>query len=78
MHPRNNMKKRERNREFGVGTRVVVNKKGPGGYVARLATVLEIVLGSRYGVAFDNQEELTVYLDSECLDRAVPQVPKFA
>jgi len=63
MHPRNNMKKRERNREFGVGTRVVVNKKGPGGYVARLATVLEIVLGSRYGVTLDNQKQI-VYLDS--------------
>ena len=73
MQPRNNMKKRERNREFGVGARVVVNKKAPGGYVARLGTVLEIVLGSRYGIRFDNQHEPTVYLDSECLDPA-PQV----
>ena len=69
------MKKRERNREFGVGARVVVNEKAPGGYVARLGTVLEIVLGSRYGVTFDNQKGLTVYLDSECLD-PIPQVPK--
>ena len=69
------MKKREPTREFGVGTRVVVNKKAPGGYVARLGTVLEIVLGSRYGVAFDNKKELTVYLDSECLD-PVPQARK--
>jgi hypothetical protein len=54
---------------------VVVNEKAPGD-VARLGTVLEIVLGSRYGVTFDNQKELTVYLDSECLERAAPQVPK--
>jgi len=67
------MKKRERHREFGVGARVIVNEKAPGGYVARLGTVLEIVLGSRYGVTFDNQKGLTVYLDSECLD-PVPQV----
>ncbi len=73
MQPRNNMKKRERNREFGVGARVIVNKKAPRGYVARLGTVLEIVLGSRYGIKFDNQHEPTVYLDSECLDPA-PQV----
>ena len=64
------MKKRERNREFGVGARVLANKKAPGGYRARLGTVLEIVLGSRYGVAFDNHKELTVYFDSECLDLA--------
>ena len=61
------MKQRERNREFGVGARVVINGKAPGGYAARLGTVLEIVLGSRYGVALDNHKELTVYLDSECL-----------
>jgi hypothetical protein len=67
------MKKRERNREFGVGTRVLANEKAPGGYRTRLGTVREIVLGSRYGVAFDNKKELTVYFDSECLDRA-PQV----
>jgi hypothetical protein len=69
------MTKRETNREFGLGARVVVNEKAPGGYVARLGTVLEIVLGSRYGVTFDNQKGLTVYLDSECLD-PIPQVPK--
>jgi hypothetical protein len=69
------MKKRETNREFGVGARVVVNEKAPGGYVARRGTVLEIVLGSRYGITFDNQKELTIYLDSECLDPA-PQVSK--
>jgi hypothetical protein len=67
------MKKRERNREFGVGARVVVNERAPGGYVARLGTVREIVLGTRYGVALDNHKELTVYLDSECLD-PLPQV----
>jgi len=67
------MKQRERNREFGVGARVVINGKAPGGYAARLGTVLEIVLGSRYGVALDNHKELTVYLDSECLD-PVPQI----
>lgn len=64
------MTKREMNRGFGLGARVVVNDKAPGGYVARLGTVREIVLDSRYGVTFDNQRELTVYLDSECLDRA--------
>jgi hypothetical protein len=64
------MKKRKTNRGFGLGARVVVNEKAPGGYVARLATVREIVLDSRYGVTFDNQKGLTVYLDSECLDRA--------
>jgi hypothetical protein len=53
-HPRNNMKKTERNREFGVGAHVVVNDKAPGGYVERHGTVLEIVLGSRYGIKFDN------------------------
>ena len=62
-------------REFGVGARVVVNNKAPGGYVARLGTVLEVVLDSRYGVSFDNQKGLTVYLDSECLD-PIPQVRK--
>jgi hypothetical protein len=62
-------------REFGVGARVVVNGKAPGGYVARLGTVREIVLDSRYGVTFDNQKGLTVYLDSECLD-PIPQVRK--
>jgi hypothetical protein len=67
------MKTRETNREFGMGARVIVNKMAPGGYVARLGTVLEIALGSRYGIRFDNQKEPTVYLDSECLDPA-PQV----
>ena len=67
------MKKRETNREFGVGACVVVNEKAPGGYVARLATVLEMVLGSRYGVRFENPSEPTIYLDAECLDPA-PQV----
>ena len=52
-----------------------LTKRPPAEYVARLRTVLEIVLGSRYGVTFDNQKELTVYLDSECLDPA-PQGPK--
>jgi hypothetical protein len=64
------MKNGERHREFGVGARVVVNKKAPGGYEARLGTVLEIVLGSRYGVRFDNQQEPIVYLNSEWLDPA--------
>jgi hypothetical protein len=64
------MKKRETNRGFGLGARVVVNDKAPGGYVAQLATVREIVLDSRYGVTLDNQKGLTVYLDSECFDRA--------
>jgi hypothetical protein len=67
------MKKRELKREFGVGSRVILNKKAPGGYVARLGTVLEIVLGSRYGIRFDNQHEPIVYLDTECLNPA-PQV----
>src|SRR5712691_13110073 len=64
------MKKGERHREFDVGARVVVNKKALGGYEARLGTVLEIVLDSRYGVRFDNQQEPIVYLNSEWLDPA--------
>lgn len=64
------MTKRETNREFGLGARVVVNEKAPGGYLARLGTVREIVFDSRYGVMFDKQKGLTVYLDSECLDPA--------
>jgi hypothetical protein len=64
------MKKRKTNRGFGLGARVVVNEKAPGGYVARLGTVREIVLDSRYGVMFDNQQGLTVYLNCECLDPA--------
>jgi hypothetical protein len=64
------MTKRETNRGFGLGARVVVNKKAPGGYVTRLGTIREIVLDSRYGVTFDNQKQLIVYLDSECLDPA--------
>jgi hypothetical protein len=63
------MKKRP-NREFGIGSRVVVNEMAPGGYVGRLGTVLEIVLASRYGICFDSQHEPTVYLDSECVDPA--------
>ena len=66
------MKKRETDREFVVGARVVVNEKAPGGYLARQGTILENVLGSRYGVKLDNQE-VTVYLESESLD-AVPQI----
>ncbi len=70
MFRRNNMEKGERHREFDVGARVVVNKKAPSGYEARLGTVLEIVLGSRYGVRFDNQQEPIVYLNPEWLDPA--------
>jgi len=62
--------KKGRNREFGVGARVIVNEMAPGGYVGRLGTVLEIALASRYGIRFDNQHEPTVYLDAECLDPA--------
>jgi hypothetical protein len=62
--------KKKRNREFGVGARVIVNGMAPGGYVGRLGTVLEIVLTSRYGIRFDNQPGTTVDLDAECLDRA--------
>lgn len=64
------MKNRERHGEFDVGARVVVNEKATSGYEARLGTVLEIVLLSRYGVRFDGQQELTVYLNSEWLDPA--------
>ena len=73
MYRRNDMKKRERHGEFDAGARVVVNETAPGGYRARVGAVLEIVLGSRYGISFDNQHEPTVYLDSKCLDPA-PQV----
>jgi hypothetical protein len=69
------MTKRRPNREFGVGARVIVNHAAPGGYFARLGTIREIVLDSRYGVMFDNQKGLTVYLDAECFDPA-PQEPK--
>lgn len=64
------MKEGERHREFDVGVRVVVNKEAPGGYEARLGTVMEIVQGSRYGIRFDNQQEPIVYLNSEWLDPA--------
>jgi hypothetical protein len=64
------MTKRETNREFGLGARVIVNDEAPGGYVARLGTVREIVLDSRYGVTFDSQKQLIVYFNSECLDPA--------
>jgi hypothetical protein len=64
------MTKRRANREFGVGARVIVNHAAPGGYFARLGTIREIVFDSRYGVTFDNQKGLTVYLDAECFDPA--------
>ena len=67
---RNYMTNRKTNSEFGVGARVVVNHAAPGGYFARLGTIREIVLDSRYGVMFDNQKGLTVYLDAECFDPA--------
>ena len=69
---RNNAKKRERNLEFKVGARIIVNKNAPGGYAARTGTVLELVFDSRYGVSFDNQKTPTVYLDSNCLDAFPP------
>jgi hypothetical protein len=61
-------KKRELDREFRVGARVVVNDKAPGGYFALPGTVLEIVLGSRCGVTLDNRSGPAIYLDSACLD----------
>ena len=61
------MKKREGNRAFGVGARVIVNKKPLGAYNQRIGTVLEIVFDSRYGIRFDNSKEAMVYLDSACL-----------
>ena len=64
----NNMTKR-RNHNFGVGAHVIVNKMAPGGYVGRLGRVQEIVLASRYGIRFDNQQAI-VYLDAECVDPA--------
>ena len=65
------MEKKKRHREFNVGARIVANEKAPGGYKAQLGTVVEIVVGfSRYGVRFDNQQELIVYLNSEWLDSA--------
>jgi hypothetical protein len=72
MFRRNNAKKREGNREFKVGARIVVNENAPGGYAARIGTVLEIVFDSRYGVSFDDQKTPTVYLDSHCLDALPP------
>ena len=67
------MTNRKTNLEFRVGARVVVNHAAPGGYFARLGTIREIVFDSRYGVMFDNQKGLTVYLDAECFD-AAPKV----
>jgi len=61
------MKKREMNREFGVGAHVIVNKKPLGAYNGRIGTVVEIVFDSRYGVRFDNSKEPMVYLDSASL-----------
>jgi hypothetical protein len=75
--PGSNMKKREQHPEFRVGARVVVNERAPGGYVALPGTVLEIVLGSRYGVTLDNRKGPAVYLDSDCLDPA-PRASRFA
>jgi len=57
-------------RGFGLGECVVVNGKAPGGYVGKFGTVREIVLGSRYGISFNNHGEPIAYLDSECLDPA--------
>jgi len=57
-------------REFGLGEFVVVNEKAPGGYVGKFGTVREIVLGSRYGISFNNDRQPIAYLDSECLDPA--------
>jgi len=75
--PGSNVNRREQHREFVVGARVVVNKKAPGGYFALPGTILEIVLGSRYGVTLDNRKGPAVYLDSDCLDPA-PRAPRFA
>jgi hypothetical protein len=70
---RNNVKEPQRNLEFKVGARIIVNKSAPGGYTARTGTVLEIVFGSRYGISLDNQKTPTVYLDSHCLDALPPR-----
>lgn len=61
------MKKRETNRQFGVGAHVIVNKKPLGTYNGRIGTVVEIVFDSRYGIRFDDSKEPVVYLDSGCL-----------
>jgi len=65
------MKKNKRNPAFGVGARVIVNKKPLGAYNQRIGTVLEIVFDSRYGIRFDNSKEAIVYLDSASLSHYV-------
>jgi hypothetical protein len=66
-YARKNMTKREGSPAFGVGSRVIVNKKPLGAYNQRIGTVLEIVFDSRYGIRFDNSKEAIVYLDSASL-----------
>jgi hypothetical protein len=71
MDPGENMKNKERNPAFGVGSRVIVNKKPLGAYNQRIGTILEIVFDSRYGIRFDNSKEAMVYLDSASLSHYV-------
>lgn len=61
------MKNKEENPAFGLGARVIVNKKPLGAYNQRIGTVREIVFDSRYGIRFDNSKEAIVYLDSTSL-----------
>ena len=66
-----NMENKERTPAFGVGSRVIVNKKPLGAYNQRIGTVFEIVFDSRYGIRFDNSKEAMVYLDSTSLSNYV-------
>ena len=68
------MKKREANREFGLGAHVIVNKQPLGAYNGRTGTVVEIVFDSRYGIRFDNSKEAIAYLDSACLNNYSPRL----
>jgi hypothetical protein len=67
MQSRRNMKNRGTNHVFGMGARVIVNKKPLGVYNGRIGTVVELVLDSRYGIRFDNSKEPIAYLDYACL-----------
>ena len=65
------MKTSGRDPAFGIGARVIVNKKPLGAYNQRIGTVLEVVFDSRYGIRFDHSKEAIVYLDSASLSNYV-------
>lgn len=54
---------------FGLGTRVKGRQEGPGSFQGRTGTVAHYVLGSHYGVRFDDTGEVE-YLYSWWLETA--------